>query len=320
MTVTRPPEDGLSVGAAAAMLGVAPETLRSYGRRYGLIPSTRTAGGHRRYSSEDVARLLKMQDLITEGLTPARAAEAVLTGATDDIVASSLRVRHGGGHRRGPGRPRASGPGGRVLAVRGAGPEVRGLARAVSRLDGDAVASTLTELLLEHGVTHVWDTVLVPLLVAAGQRWEDTGRGIDLEHVLTQATLEALRRHRSLQPPPATGPPVLLASFPDDLHDLPLHVVAACLAERRVPHRLLGARVPLETLVAARRRTGAAAVFIWRQLPNRGAPIISMPRSRPAVHLIVGGPGWEGAELAPGMRRVRNLTEAVQAIIDACRH
>jgi DNA-binding transcriptional MerR regulator len=40
----------LSVAAVARRLGVAPATLRTWDRRYGLGPSEHEAGAHRRYT------------------------------------------------------------------------------------------------------------------------------------------------------------------------------------------------------------------------------------------------------------------------------
>jgi excisionase family DNA binding protein len=51
-----PPEDFLTVSEAAAALGVTAKVLRSWESAGKLIPSLRTAGGHRRYSREDIRR------------------------------------------------------------------------------------------------------------------------------------------------------------------------------------------------------------------------------------------------------------------------
>ena len=65
----------LTVAAGARRLGVAPATLRTWDRRYGLGPSLHEAGEHRRYCPEDLAKLTVMRRLITAGMTPADAAE-----------------------------------------------------------------------------------------------------------------------------------------------------------------------------------------------------------------------------------------------------
>ncbi|MES9609103.1 MerR family transcriptional regulator, partial [Actinomadura sp. NPDC000929] len=60
-------EPGLGVGAVARRLGLAAATLRTWDRRYGIGPSGRSPGGHRRYTPADVARLEAMQRLILAG-------------------------------------------------------------------------------------------------------------------------------------------------------------------------------------------------------------------------------------------------------------
>src|SRR5213079_2320845 len=55
------PPPMLTVAAVARRLGVAPSTLRTWDRRYDLGPSGHTAGSHRRYSPEDLDRLVVMR-------------------------------------------------------------------------------------------------------------------------------------------------------------------------------------------------------------------------------------------------------------------
>ena len=69
-----PPEPGLAVAEVAKKLGVAPATLRTWDRRYGLTPSLRTAGAHRRYTAVDIARLELMRAHTMAGLAPSDAA------------------------------------------------------------------------------------------------------------------------------------------------------------------------------------------------------------------------------------------------------
>ena len=68
----------LTVAAAAGRLGIAPATLRTWDRRYGIGPSDHVAGRHRRYSPDDVARLELMQHALVRGATPVEAARYAL--------------------------------------------------------------------------------------------------------------------------------------------------------------------------------------------------------------------------------------------------
>src|SRR4051812_4514001 len=70
---------GLGVAAAARRLGIAPATLRTWDRRYGIGPTGHTPGRHRRYSADDIARLELMQHALVRGATSADAAGYALT-------------------------------------------------------------------------------------------------------------------------------------------------------------------------------------------------------------------------------------------------
>ena len=68
----------LTVAAVARRIGVAPATLRTWARRYGLGPSSHEIGEHRRYCPGDLAKLTLMRRLISAGVAPADAAEQAL--------------------------------------------------------------------------------------------------------------------------------------------------------------------------------------------------------------------------------------------------
>lgn len=78
-------ETPLSVAMVAAKLGVATSTLRTWERRYGLGPSARTTGSHRRYTALDVARLAHMRELVSRGYSACDAAQKVLHENLDEL-------------------------------------------------------------------------------------------------------------------------------------------------------------------------------------------------------------------------------------------
>ena len=55
------------ISVAAELSGLHPQTLRIYERK-GLVDPARTGGGSRRYSDADIAQLLRIQQLTSEGL------------------------------------------------------------------------------------------------------------------------------------------------------------------------------------------------------------------------------------------------------------
>ncbi|MFB4317607.1 MerR family transcriptional regulator [Actinomadura sp. 21ATH] len=295
-------EAGLSVGAVAQRLGVAASTLRTWDRRYGIGPSRRSAGSHRRYAPADIVRLETMQRMILAGAPPAEAARVAVGGEPGEAPA-----------------PRAHGAGGNRVPVGGAAAEsgamsaeVRGLARAAMALDAPAMARTVRAALERDGVVRAWEGLFVPVLDGIGRKHAATGDCVDVEHLLSTVLLGRLAE----VPPPArplNARPVLLACAPEEQHSLPVHALAAALAEAGIAVRLLGARVPAPALAAAIRRTGPGAVFVWSRIAETGDPgwLDGLPRARPAVPLVVGGPGWARDRLPAAARVVATLSEAV---------
>lgn len=307
----------MTVAAVAHQLGVAPSTLRTWDRRYSLGPSEHLLGSHRRYSREDVARLLTMRRLTLEGVAPGEAARFALgdlllePGPTAPFPDQQGRLAP---HPRGPG-----GPGGRVLALPGADATVRGLGRAALAMDAPTMLVMLREQLSSHGVLPTWDHVLRPVLVAVGVRWAQTGDGVEVEHLLSDCAVIALRSVGENLPDRRGRRPVLLACAPDEQHALPLHALAAALAERGIAARTLGQAMPAFALEAAVRRIGPAALFVWSQ--DRDTASVGMlealPVTRPATVLLVGGPGWVVDQLPDRVRLAEDLPQAIGLIEQA---
>lgn len=290
---------GLTVAAVARRLGVAPATLRTWDRRYGVGPSHHAVGAHRRYAPADVERLERMRRLMLSGVPLADAARLALSG---EGAGGAIDPTEGASSRPG---------GGQVVPIPGGTPNARGLARAALALDSRGCRAIIAETLDRRGVVWTWDHLLVPVLVGLGQKWEQSGRGIDVEHVLSEA-IHAELGERVARAPMTSPSPVLLCAAPQELHILPLWAVAAGLAERQVSVRMLGARTPADALASAIRRVGPGAVLIWSQTPVSGDPAVvgELPEMRPDPLILLGGPGWWPEDLQRA-RRVGDLTEAI---------
>ena len=313
---------GLTVASVARRLGVAPATLRTWDRRYGLGPSERSSGTHRRYSALDVARLDLMRRLVNAGASPGEAARAALVAdvspdavdhhdlvhidaAADldlDPLLEVMTGQHGGGD---------------VVALPSASPSARGLARAAMSLDTIACTQIIRDTIDRRGVVWTWDELLLPVLIGVGRKWEITGRGIEVEHVLSESIIAALSAVVTRMRGAINPRPVLLVSADQELHALPLFAVSAALAERRIAARVLGARVPHQALVAAVRRIGPAVVLVWSHSSMTGAAerLGELPSLRPSSVVLAAGPGWDS--LPPGIAHVTDLVDAVTRITRA---
>jgi hypothetical protein len=304
----------LTVAAAARRLGVAPATLRTWDRRYGIGPSEHAPGSHRRYSPADLARLELMRHALVRGASAAEAARYALAAPP-----------------RAPDRPEGTAPeaaapfadsgagrraGGGALRLSRAGSTACGLGRAALALDAPAVGALLAESVAESGVEVTWDEVVRPVLVAVAERWAHTGAGVEVEHLVSECVLAVFGARRRAAPPAQDARPVLLAAMPGELHTLPIVALATALAHRGVAHRYLGANLPVDALLAAVRRTAPAAVVLWAQVDDTAdAGILqSLPSTRPLARTFAAGPGWDVAGLPLRVARLTSLRHAVAAI------
>lgn len=308
-------EVGFSVGAVARRLGVAPSTLRTWNRRYGIGARELSPGRHRRYTAEDITRLEHMQRLILRGAAPADAAHAALASTVPPVRAPVLDLPAA---RSGPGH----GAGGQRIALPGASPAARGLARAALAMDDALMAEIIRAALTRDGVIPTWQGLLVPVLSGMGTRYELTGGCVESEHLLSSVILAALACLPPSQPGRAGHRAVLLAGAAVEQHSLPLYALAAALAECGVSTRMLGAALPYPALAAAVRRTGPAAVFLWSQTTGTGNPaaLPDLRSRRPGARLLLGGPGWPRDGLPDGSRRIGSLPDAVTEVLAALGH
>jgi len=300
-------EPHLSVAAVARMLGIAPATLRTWDRRYGIGPSAHAPGRHRRYSPQDIARLETMRRALVRGVGPAEAARYALASTNGGLAAVVDGVR-----------PRA---GGTMLRLPGAGRYARGLGRAALALDFPAARTVLVEAVDTLGVVATWDDVARPVLAAVARRWATTGAGVEIEHLLSQSVAAVFSAHALAKGEAPEGRPVLLAGMPHERHTLPLLVLAAALGDRSVPVQPMGTDLPRAALHAAVRRTAPAAVVLWSQTAATADVTLleTLPETRPRSRTFVAGPGWEDLGLPARVQPLTSLAQAVDALVTAAR-
>lgn len=264
------PEALLSVSAVARRLGVAPATLRTWARRYGIGPSEHEAGSHRKYCPADLAKLTVMRRLISAGVSPADAAEQAKAHEGEVVIEEFISL------------------------CRECDETIDAIYNAADSLDSLFVETMLRNEIAENGIISAWQEVFVPVLIQVGAAWEKSGKGVEVEHMLTEILTRVMRESVSENVVPINSRPVLLASVGEELHSLALHALAAALAERGIESHFLGARTPVEALSSMVSRFAPPAIFLWAQLPVNGNPmfVTDLPAVRPAPRVIIGGPGW----------------------------
>lgn len=287
------------VGAVSERLGIAQATLRTWERRYGLGPSQRTAGGHRRYSAHDIERVEFMRRLLARGVSPREAA-----GAAHDLESAEVAAMIAGEQ---PGDSSQT-----------AEETIAAIVSAAVEVDSGRLASLFGGVLRRHGVAEAWERVLAPSLIRIGEGWSAGTIDVISEHIASERLIAELRLHtRAHTTQVAHGGPVL-ASAEDELHALPVFALEAALAERGVGCHVLGARVPWESLAELAQRTEPEVIFVWATVEQHAtAPMTDAMAALPAgTRLVLGGPGW-GSLTVPRATRSTGLVDAVEQLAAA---
>jgi DNA-binding transcriptional MerR regulator len=205
----------LRIGEFARRVGVTPELLRAWERRYALLRPVRSEGGFRLYTTEDAERVSRMKAALDEGLSAAEAARSALAQArpTEGLL-DQARTR---------------------------------LLVAVRRYDEAAVHSVLDEALGRFTLETALRELILPVLREIGNEWERGTLEVGQEHFATNIVRErllALARHWGRGP----GPLAILACAPGERHDLGLIAYGLLLRSYGWRILFLGADTPLSTL------------------------------------------------------------------------
>jgi cobalamin-dependent methionine synthase I len=139
---------------------------------------------------------------------------------------------------------------------------INGMIAAIIRFDESSLERIYGEALSLYPVRIVTGHLLMPLMRELGDRWK-SGRGsVAEEHFFgfyLRNKLGARFHHRWQN---QTGPKLLLACLPGDLHEIGLLLFALDACDHGYQTVLLGANMPLEELPAAIRKTGSDAVVL----------------------------------------------------------
>ena len=287
---SRPEQPALTVAAVARRLGVAPATLRTWDRRYGLGPGAHSAGSHRRYSAADVERLLVMRRLTLDGVAPGDAARLAL-------------ATPGPGESPVPARPAVVTPIAVVdAAIAGDAARCERLLALDGPLDGQAVVRWWTEL-------------VEPAVADLGRRTQVDRPGVDAARLVHSAALAALRA----LPAPAAGSAVVLVVVPSGQERPPLaHALAGALAAHGLDARVVGGRVdPRHAVELVMMTRPVAAVTV---LPAHGgdpAAIGAVAQAYPDLTQLVSVPDELAAQVpfGPSVHRARSFAGLVHEVL-----
>jgi hypothetical protein len=253
-----------------------------------------------------------MRRYLLNGVSPQEAARLALVDETDSaplipqpVLQNKLRL--------------ISDPENNVIDFGGAKVTIKGLQRAANMLDGLECERIIGHAIEEHSAVWTWENVLVPLLVGIGDKWETTGEGIEVEHLLSEAIINQFRVVTTSVTEFSNARPVLLVGAPNELHVLALHAISAALAEHNISSRMLGARLPCEALAAACKRIGPSAVLVWSQTRGTADNEVwdVIEDARPKVTPVAAGSGWAYTQLPAAVKHSNSLTHSLTTLLAA---
>jgi MerR family transcriptional regulator, light-induced transcriptional regulator len=290
----------LRIGAVARRTGVAVATLRAWESRYGVLRPSRTEGGHRLYSEEDVDRVLAVLRLTSQGWTVSAAAASV----TAERSPSRLGLV-----RTSPSEPDETD--GSARRIDAATMSLRdALTRAIRGFDASAAEEVLDTSLARLGVAFALEDVVMPVLRDLGVGWEDDPSLIASEHFATN-TLRP-RLHRMLMGARSPSAPTCIAAAPEpEDHELGVLAAAAIAADLGFRVTYLGSRTPTVALERSIATLRPDVVLIGAMTAHAGRHLCAEPPALGDARLIVGGAGFDGLEAAlpDGTLQAGALTE-----------
>lgn len=303
----------LTVAAVARRLGVAPATLRTWDRRYGLGPSEHLAGSHRRYSGTDVSRLLVMRRLTLEGVAPSEAARSALD-SDETVTALTAQTSPEVIDAFSDAVPMA--------------PDPPALVAAAAHFDNAAVRWMLARV-QPRDVLAWWTELVEPALRTLRDRAVLERPGESAFPALTaaafaelrsRAAVAAARSQSSGQQSEARNVTVLVIPVGGG-PDLLVHVLAAALQGHGVKARVLSGGRPAAVGTAVERLAPSAVVIDVgpeaSEVERAGDVVRTVVQAAPDVPVFIHRSGNAVLEVpvAATIYRVRTLTGALHEIL-----
>lgn len=225
------------IRTVSELTGVNAITLRAWETRYGLIEPIRKPSGHRLYTQEHIDLINRVVGLLDRGMRIGQVNAETLSGVTVDGDPAEDTQNQWQRY-------------------------INGMIAAIICFDESALERIYGEALSHYPVRVVTEKLLAPLLKELGDRWMTKKGSVAEEHFFgfyLRNKLGARFHHRSQS---QTGPRLLLACLPGDLHEIGLLLFALEACDYGFQTVLLGANMPLDELPAAANKTKSAALVL----------------------------------------------------------
>jgi methanogenic corrinoid protein MtbC1 len=281
---------GLNIAALAQRTGVAADTLRKWEQRYRILTPERTAGGQRRYSERDVARVEWLRERLDEGYRISEAASLLGTLA--------------------------------AAPARSAGEHLKAVLDALDSGPPEQIGLRLDQAFALLSVDEVIESVIRPLLQEVGDRWQQGELSVAGEHLVSEAVRSRLG-HLLADAGGGVRGVAVLACAPGERHELGLMMAAIALRRDGWKVVYLGADTPLDDALELADRMRARILGISLSARSRADALereLDAAGAADGVSLVLGGAGISaafakrlgavhaGAKLPDAIQRLRALS------------
>jgi len=232
--------------------GVKSDLVRAWERRYQAVTPTRTAGGHRVYTDQDIARLKLLNQATSNGHSISQIAQFSLsdlkTLLKDESDASPISYTHAVNAKRNLSH----------LAE----DYIEKCYAAVLAFDAKLLESHFENAIVELGSEAFIEHLLTPLLTQIGKSWKEGELRPVHEHMALSVIRSLTYILRNNNPSPPNAPRMIVTTPMGQLHELGA-MLAAIMAEFsgwQVTY--LGADLPAEEIAMAVKYVDAQALTI----------------------------------------------------------
>jgi DNA-binding transcriptional MerR regulator/methylmalonyl-CoA mutase cobalamin-binding subunit len=232
--------------------GVKSDLVRAWERRYQAVTPTRTAGGHRVYTDQDIARLKLLNQATSNGHSISQIAQFSLDDLKNllknepDVITQTVNSFS----------PLTSD------RIHLAEDYIEKCYAAVLAFDAKTLESHFENAIVELGSEAFIEHLLTPLLTRIGERWK-TGELRPVHEHMTSSVIRSLTYIlRNNNPCSADAPRMIVSTPIGQLHELGA-LLAAIMAELsgwQVTY--LGANLPAEEIAAGVKYTNACVLTI----------------------------------------------------------
>jgi len=285
--------------------GLTPALLRAWEKRYGVVSPSRSGGGQRLYTDDDVHRLALLHRAVEEGRNISQVAPL-------SVEELEELVREDQVERVGP-------PAAEPLEAISASGLLEKAGRAVREMNPSELDRILVRGALALPVPTLLDEIVSPLLASIGAAWSAGTLGPAQEHVASVVVRRFLDWLLSTMGAEKGAAVIVTGTPAGERHELGALLAAVSAAAEGWRAVYLGPDLPASEIATAATRVGARVVAVSVVDPTKADLMAEeVHRIRQvlpgSIRLIVGGPSeilsrvngrGDGVELMEGLPELR---------------